>query len=287
MATSADHTEPTNGLGNGRANGTGNVSHELQRAPNNGSDDDHESMAISEASDSSGVEVVGSESATTSWNSEWTLDRRLLAAQSEVSILDKDATVKGKTKSGSDYSYKAITGDQVVAVCKAALVKHGILFKPDMDKESSKKDGNKTLVWIHATLTNVDNPEDTETYGAWGEGVDMAAHGHQKAYTNGVKQILSKALLLTTIGDESADGKEAEHIPAGDSSAAREAKAETENTIRAWADNFKLALDKCETIEELKRVRSDNANMLKRNSVPDRTKEYFADRIAHLEDILS
>lgn len=283
MATSADNVTSTNGLGNGRANGAGNVSHGLQREPGNEPANDMEPVAVPAASDSAGMAVAGSESAVTPWNQNWSLDRRLLAAQSDVATLDKDVDI-GR---GDNVLYQAISGDQVVAVGKAALVKHGILFKPDMDKESSKKDGNKTLVWIQATLTNVDDPKDTETYGAWGEGVDTSAHGHQKAYTNGVKQILSKALLLTTVGDEHTDGKEAEHVPSGDSGAAREAKAETENTLRAWADNFKTALDKCETLPDLKQVRSDNAHMLKSANLPDKTRDYFADRIAHLKDILS
>ncbi len=287
MVTSTDTIEPADRLGNGRANGAGNVPDELQRPSNTRPKKNRRSVAVPETDSNSGMEVAASESAAASWDESWSLNRRLLAAQAEVSTLDKDATVQGKTKSGSNYSYQAITGDQVVAVGKAALIKHGILFEPDMEKDSTKKDGNKTLVWIHATLRNVDRPDDTKTYGAWGEGVDMAAHGHQKAYTNGVKQILSKALLLTTIGDEQTDGNEAEHVPAGDSPKAREAKAETENTLRAWADTFKAALDACETVEGLKELRAANSHQLKSDQLPDRTREYFRDRIAHLEGILS
>jgi hypothetical protein len=286
MATSTNNVEPTNGLGNGRANGTRNIPNGLQREPDHEPTNDMEQVAVPAASDGAGVAVAKSESIAT-WNIEHSIGMRLLLAQQAVKTLDKDVTVKQSTnKDGKKFGgYSGISADQVVASAKEILTKNGILYTSDLaEGVEPRKNGNKTELKLTGIFENVDNPAEFRMRSSWGEGNDNSAHGHQKATTNADKIIIGKMLMMTTVEDEQAP---IETVTDSAGSATREAKAETENTLRAWADNFKTALDKCEAVEDLKRVRSDNAHMLKSANLPDKTRDYFADRIAHLEDILS
>lgn len=216
------------------------------------------------------------------WNESWSLKRRLLAVQSEVQTLILDSEVKGTTKGGATFSYKGISAAQVVARAKAALIKHGVLYVPEVDKASAKIDGNKTTIWVTGRFENVDDETDAIERGAFGSGTDNADNGYAKAFTNANKQILSKTLNMTTVEDETAT--EVEHRPEAKPKAQEDAEALSDVAIKTWADAYRDALRGCKTKKDLGRIRAENANMMKR--VPTITAEYFGDMIAQLEGTL-
>lgn len=202
-----------------------------------------------------------------------------------MATLDLDATIKGETKSGKTYSYQGISSAQVVARAKAALIRNGVLYMPEVDAKTHKVNGNKTSVWINGVFENVDDPADTIIRGAWGEGTDNADNGSAKAFTNANKQILTKTLNMTTVEDDTLTA--VEHEPESKSSAVRNAEATTEATIKSWADAYREALRGCTTKQQLGKVRAENAHMMKNPTIPQPTKDYFADMISELESVLS
>lgn len=216
------------------------------------------------------------------WDTNASLRLRILRAQAEVATLTLDSTVKGTTKDNKSFSYQGITAAQVVARAKSALIAQGVLYTPIVDRQSFRQDGNKTSLWISGLFENVDSPEDFMERGAWGAGTDNSDNGYAKAFTNANKQILTKTLNMTTIEDEKT--VEVEHEAERAPAAVREAQALTEAAIRQWADSFREALRGAKTLKDLKRIRAENGDMLKR--VPEATSEYFMDMIAGLEGTL-
>ena len=218
-----------------------------------------------------------------SWDASWRLARRVFQAQRDVETLTKDATIKGRTRDGKEYSYQGISSAQVVARAKAALLANGVLYTARIDGDKVKIDGNKTVLWVVGRFENVDDDTDVREIGMWGEGTDNSDNGHAKAFTNGNKQILSKQLNLTTVDDERTTDTAHERTPR--SPAQREAEALSDVAIKQWADAYRDALRGAQSIKDLKRIRAENADMMKR--VPDATREYFADLIAGLEGTLT
>lgn len=285
MATSTNHVAAGNKLGSLRANGAGTLHDERERKDDHGSGHNLGPLAVSAPSDGAGMEMATGQSGIT-WNPDHSIGMRLLLAQRAVKTLDKDVDVKSTTsKDGKTFGgFRGISADQVIAFAKDILTKNGILFTADLAAdESPRKNGNKTEVKIVGRFENVDKPDDFRTRTAWGEGNDNSAHGYQKATTNAEKIIIGKMLMMTTVEDEQAPVETQTTTVSKD---LREAKAENEATLRAWADNFKSALDACTTLKGLSDVRRDNASMLKSESVPEKTREYFQDKIAALEGTL-
>lgn len=204
--------------------------------------------------------------------------------QAEIATLTLDTEVKGQTKSGGSFSYKGISAAQVVARAKAALIAHGVLYIPELDRESIKQDGNKTSLWVTGVFENVDDPADTLTRGAWGAGTDNADNGYAKAFTNANKQILTKTLNMTTVEEDTPTS--VEHEPESRPAAIKEAEAETDSAIRTWADAYQAALKGAATLKDLKRIRAENAHMMNSAKVPQVTKDYFVDMITQLESSL-
>lgn len=207
---------------------------------------------------------------------------RLLWTQSDVNTLTKDSTIQGNTKNGGSFSYKGISSAQVVAVSKSALIDNGVLFTAEIDVESVKIEGNKTRLMVIGTFECADTDE-KKVVRMWGEGTDNADNGTAKAFTGGTKQILLKQLNLTTVEDEKTTEVEHETQPRG--KAVRDAEALTEVAVKQWGDAYRAALRGASSLAELRKIRADNADMMKR--VPEATREYFATMIAELEGVLS
>ncbi len=205
--------------------------------------------------------------------------------QAEVATLTQDATIQGPSKSGGSFSYKGISAAQVVARAKAALISYGVLYIPEVDRTSFRQDGNKTSIWVSGVFENVDDPSDTITRGAWGAGTDNADNGYAKAFTNANKQILTKTLNMTTVEDDTLVS--IEHEPNVVATVVREAVATSETALRSWADAYKAALDGAKSLKDLKKIRDENAHMMKNPALPQTVKDYFADKIAALESSLT
>lgn len=207
---------------------------------------------------------------------------RLLRAQKAVSTLTLDAEITGETKSGKLYKYKGITSAQIVTRAKEALTGNGVLYWPEITKDAITVNGNQTAVFLVGHFINVDDPADRMTFSAWGSDTDNAGKGFMKALTNANKQVLSKALMMSTVEDESTT--DVAHEPEAKPRAQAEAEALSDMAIKTWADAYRQALLGCKNKRDLARVRSENAGMMKR--VPAVTQEYFGDMIASLESTL-
>lgn len=282
MGSSADNTGSVDKLGNGRANRARNVppgNPVPETVSDDGSGQGVGELAALETDQRAGVELGESKIARAiTWNPNDDIDMRLFWAMADVEKLEKDLDVEfGSTK------YKGISAGQVVAVAKKVLIQNGIKFTPITMQDDVRRNGNKTEIWIIGRFACVDNKNDFVDRGTWGEGNDNAAHGYQKATTNAEKIILKSVLQMTTEGDEA---EPIETRTEASDNRVKEAEALSENAIKSWADNFKRALNGCQTQKELKQVRAENAHMMKNESVPEVTRTYFIDTIAQMESDL-
>lgn len=284
MDTGADLAGSADGLGNGRAGEPGKVPTRNRRALDNGSRGNRAEVAEADAGDVGRMEVAGSEKGAT-WRTSDSLALRLLKAQQEVATLTQDAVIKGfSKKTQKEYTYKGITSAQIVQRAKEVLTRNGILYWPEVKSDGVKTDGNMTAVYLTGHFINVDDATQTLSFGAWGSDADDAGKGYMKALTNANKQVLAKALMMSTVEDEAEHDTQHEHVVKP--RAVRDAEALSDVAIKTWADAFKSALDGCRSIKELAKVRAENSHMMKHPGVPDVTKDYFTDKIAALEGTL-
>lgn len=207
-----------------------------------------------------------------------------MRAQAAVRTLEKDANVEIKKEGNTVAKYKGITAAQIVTAAKSVLIEHGIVYLPMQSKSDVKIAGNKTVLWVDGHFVCVDQPLSAIIIGAWGAGTDNGDKDYAKAFTNANKQILAKALQMSTVDDEK--DEVVEHEPDHKPKAVKNAEAMTDTAIKAWADAFKAALDGCKNGKDLKRVRADNAPMMNNPGVPQVTKDYFIDKISALEGAL-
>lgn len=284
MATGADMAQPDSGLGDRGTDGTGNV------RPRNGGADmarpygSSGTVAVVAAGDNGRMEVVDSTPRPQKWKPSDSVYVRLSRAQDDVKTITQDMTIKGVSKkSGKEFSFKGVSSAQVVTFAKRALVDHGLVFLPRQTREGVVVSGNMTSVYVNATFACVDSDGSFET-GAWGSGTDDNDKAHSKAYTNAVKNILSKTLMMSTLEDD--DEEATPHEPDHKPKAVRNAEALTDVAIKTWADAFKSAIDGCKTLQALKKVRAENAHMMTNPGVPQITKDYFVDKITALEGTL-
>jgi hypothetical protein len=205
-------------------------------------------------------------------------------AQDDVKTITQDTEVR-IVKEGKELGkYKGVGSPQVVTFAKRALLSNGIMFMPQPSQEGVRISGNKTALWVEGHFINIDKPDDKIVMGAWGAGTDNNDKDYAKAMTNAVKIILSKALMMSTLEDESDDATP--HDADAKPRAVKNAEALTDVAIKTWADAFKSALDGCRTLKDLKTVRAQNANMMNNPGVPSVTKDYFIDKISALEGTL-
>jgi len=230
------------------------------------------------------MEVADRTSRSSPWDESANIRVRLLRAQSQVERLEKDATIKGKSKAtGAEFSYKGITAEQIVSKAKDVLIANGILYTTEC-LEQRTVSGNKTAVYMRGYFENVDNPADVLIRHAWGEGTDDADKGTAKATTNANKILLARTLNMSTTEYEGVDI--VNHEPETRPAAVRQAEALSDAAVKSWADTYRTALDGCATLQQLRRVREENANMMKNPGVPMVTKDYFIDKITALEGVL-
>lgn len=283
MDTGENLAQSTNRVGNGGAVGPRNVRAANRRPGVDKPSGDRGTVDAPTAGDNGRVEVADGPARFTPWDSTASLRRRLLIAQSQVEALEKDATIKGKSRSsGAEFSYKGITAEQIITKAKAVLIANGILYTCDVLEQRSVS-GNKTAVYVLGIFEDVDTGEFLERH-AWGEGTDDADKGTAKATTNANKILLARTLNMSTTEYEGVDI--VNHEPESRPAAVRDAQVLTDTAVKAWADTYKSALDGCATTSQLKAAREANATMMKHPDVPQRTKDYFIDKVAALEGVL-
>jgi len=216
-----------------------------------------------------------------SWDQDLGIHERIFRASRDVATLDEDLDVrqKGTTKAGKDYdfTYKGISHHQTTLIAKVALSKYGVKFSPQMEKDSLRIEGNKTLIWVEGRFINVDAPGDEHTSGSWGEATDNKGQGVQKAFTNAVKSILQKELNMTTKEEEITE--DITHVPEGDGN-------NNKVSVEAWASTYKSALESCGSMKDYKALVRDNKQMLNSDAVSDVTKRYFEDMQMEIRDYI-
>jgi hypothetical protein len=130
------------------------------------------------------------------------IGQRIAAVMAEVGYVKKATDVDGK--------YKAVTHDQLVAVIRPAMVKHGIRVVTRLVSGQSVpsviKDGKGWIRFegvFELDLVNVDDKTDRETYSTAAHADDNGDKAPGKAITYAVKSILLKAFTLETgLNDE-------------------------------------------------------------------------------------
>ena len=150
------------------------------------------------------------------------LAQRLSAVMAEVGYVQKG----GKTESGAIYKY--VKHDQVVALIRPALVKHGVFALDTVPPESvscvevgQTKSGAtrwKTTLELHIVWMNIDDPGDAYEVSFPGEGVDTDDKGTGKALSYALKNCLLKTFMIES-------GDEADNEATGDSQAQAAPKA--------------------------------------------------------------
>jgi ERF superfamily len=132
------------------------------------------------------------------------IHQRILGIMSELHYIAKgDKTVNGQ--------YRFVSHDQVTAKIHPLLVKYGILIIPTVDEMT--QDGNRTIVNLLMSFTNVDNRLDSFTIKSVGYGVDSGDKGPGKAISYAYKYGILKTFCLET-GDDPDNDAESNYEPA-------------------------------------------------------------------------
>jgi hypothetical protein len=165
------------------------------------------------------------------------LRQRLLAVMAEVGYIQKE----GATQSGPRFTY--VKHDDVMALVRPALVKHGVFALVGMTDKEPARDVGKTssgnTVWmtqltIAVSFLNVDDPtEEPLVVNYPGTGVDTGDKGEGKALSYALKYALLKTFLIES-GDEA--DNEAAHIETRPAAPAPPPASPQNNKLRAfWA----------------------------------------------------
>ncbi len=193
-----------------------------------------------------------------------------MLAQNDAKKMEKNGK-NNNPKNKFDY----VTGDDIVNESKRILIKRGILFIPTIDSHEQVE--NRTQVRVLAKFINVDKPEELFESFAIGYGCDGQDKGPGKAYSYACKYVLAKTLMLNTSDD--IEEFDEEFKPA-------QALESAERDVKLWSSNLKRAIESCTSYDALKKIRSDNSEMMKRPVVPDVTREYFENEISEKLSIL-
>ena len=136
------------------------------------------------------------------------IHQRLLAVMSDISYV-----LKSDKKVNNQYSFAS--HDAVTALCRRALIEHGVRFKSSVEgheKEWVAMEGRGgttqylfTHVKIKAEFINVDDPKDNDISYFYGTGLDTQDKGEGKAVSYACKYALLKNLMLETGDDPEKD----------------------------------------------------------------------------------
>lgn len=192
------------------------------------------------------------------------IHQRLNGARGDTETIEKTPRGTGGMK------YDFIAHDDVTAHVKPILQNWGI--NPWHTIIDHKQDGNRTEILLESTFYCIDKPDDALVMRTLGYGVDTQDKGPGKAETYAVKIAFLKALLLNSAED--VEGADIEHDP----EVARHSQiAEAENVATkaqiAWANTYKRALNKADSIEVLDDIIKESKGTLK--DMPDITRTYL------------
>ena len=118
----------------------------------------------------------------------------LSLAQRIAKIMQEVTYIKKRPKVGLPYPY--VAHDDVSEALRAAFIRWGVLCLPSVVEE--RQEGNRCVLRVTITLTNIDNPEEMLTKSFVGHGVDSQDKGPGKALSYAVKIGLLKMLMIPT-----------------------------------------------------------------------------------------
>jgi hypothetical protein len=210
------------------------------------------------------------------WDKSANLFTRLVRAQADAKQIKKDNQAKiVSKKTGKNFSYNYVSHDDIAHEARRILTKHGVLFFSTT--EDIKQTNNRTEIKIKSLFINADNDKEQLESVGHGYSIDDQDKGPGKAYSYAIKYILAKTLLLNTSDD--IEQHDIDYNPAATSEAALKTRVKTENDIKEWVNSFNGLIDKATTWDELKKLKTDNAEMFKSKIVPEKTKEHLAEKL--------
>jgi hypothetical protein len=136
--------------------------------------------------------------------SELNIYQRINAVMREVAYVQKDKDV-----SGGGQTYKAVTHDKVVSVCRAALVKAGVVVMASQASGQMliMRDGVNVKMHLYegnycVSFVNADKPEDRIDVFVQAHAQDNGDKAPGKALTYATKSAILKVLMLETGEDD-------------------------------------------------------------------------------------
>jgi hypothetical protein len=210
------------------------------------------------------------------WDKSANLFTRLVRAQADANQIKKDNQAKiSSKKTGKSFTYNYVSHDDIAHEARRILTKHGVLFFSTT--EDINQTNNRTEIKIKSLFINADNDKEQLESIGYGYSIDDQDKGPGKAYSYAIKYILAKTLLLNTSDD--IEQHDIDYNPAATSEAALKTRVKTENDIKEWVNSFSRLIDDASTYDQLKKLKTDNAEMFKAKVVPDNTKEALAKKL--------
>ncbi len=166
--------------------------------------------------------------------------------------------IQKKDKAAKGLPYKFISHDQVTGALHDAFVKHGILAPTDVIE--FKQDGNKTIVSVMVTFTNVDNPKDQLAIKGFGYGIDNQDKGPGKAISYATKMVYLKCFMLETGEDPERSNKDYEPSFLSD-----EQIGEIDELMSKIEDFDVEKFYKWCQVKDIKELKSDKYNLIVRS----------------------
>jgi len=151
------------------------------------------------------------------------LFQRINRVMARVEYLQKDDTVKIRTRGGNEFTYQAITHDAVTAAIRGAFVDEGVVSMPTVLSYTQEKVDEKdtravrTIAEVEVSFINIEDPKDYFTVKYFGYGDDVGDKGPGKAISYAVKNAYLKCLMLETgESDESRTAQEKRQMAMGE-----------------------------------------------------------------------
>ena len=163
-----------------------------------------------------------------------------------VKYVQKDATVQG---------YKAVTHDQVISVCRQALVDAGVMIQVCQDSGSLIQERGPEhkmhlyAGWYDISFVNVDIPSDTITIRINAHAADTGDKAPGKALSYAVKYAILKVLCLETGENDESRAEKYSPITKAQVSQIEKLLDGDSERLQAMLDHYEL-----ESIDQLPKI---------------------------------
>jgi len=128
---------------------------------------------------------------------------KILNIHQRINAVMKDLAYVQKENKKVNNQYTFVSHDAVTAAVRGPMVKHGITSIPTTLGHS--QEGNRTMVDVRVTLSNMDDPTDFITSDTFGYGIDQQDKGPGKAYSYAKKIAFLQIFCLETGDDPERD----------------------------------------------------------------------------------